>query len=92
MFIFSEKLITMLTQKFQKIFNPLIPKDIFKGKVWGAMRCGKLVFFVDGVGFSLAARSRDDIFIKKHKFGGINFWNPFSDLLSMKFRGKKSFL
>ena len=37
------------------------------------MSFAELVLFVDGVGYSLAARSRDDMFIKKRTFCGINF-------------------
>ena len=37
------------------------------------MSFAELVIFVDGVGYSLAARSRDDMFIKRGTFCGIYF-------------------
>ena len=48
------------------------------------MSFAELVLFVDGVGYSLAARSRDDMFIKTYSkaFCGIYFWKPFSDFFS----------
>ena len=43
------------------------------------MSFAELVIFVDGVGYSLAARSRDEMFMKKQC--GIYFWKSFSDFL-----------
>ena len=41
------------------------------------MSFAKLVLFVDGVGYSLAARSRDDMFIKNVHFVVLTFENHF---------------
>ena len=47
------------------------------------MSFAKLVLFVDKVGNSMAARNRDDMFIKEHRFCDIHFWKSFLEFLSI---------